>query len=763
MWEIGRKLAKASPDLAESNNQQLEKMTFSIVWAIGGIYLAWHLPATMAGPDLVRWNTWIITGIVGSVCLGTLILVRKQLLIAQLWLYCGLLLAITSAILLFRQPYLIILYPLLPFLAMISIGWSGGLLLEGLVVVITLWLRQGTDPVLPSVAYVLWPAAIGGVTFTVGWAASRSFLTVLQWAADGYALARRNMEEARQHRAQLAQRLKDLDKAYYQLDRANAALTAARRAAEDAEQFKTEFVTNVSHELRTPLNLVVGFTEMMMLSPESYDNVLLPGIYRSDLETVFHSAQHMLALVDDILDLARIEVGKIALTREEITIQTLLQETVAMVHDYILAKGLELRIHVDPGTEPVWADRLRIRQVLLNLLVNAARHTSQGWLAVDVSTQDNELLIQVSDTGTGILPKHLPQVFDEFSTIDPPSSEWHSGTGLGLPISKKYVELHHGRMGVESTAGVGTTFWFTLPCAPFDNAPSIPRAERFRPLVRLGASERIVVVVHPDPNTVALFRRYLDGYRVIGAQGIDEGIAMANDLHALAILTDQPIAQQKAPDNLVFFRFSLPSTRSAARRAGVQYSLVKPVSRRELLAAIDYLQVPLHRILIVDDDPEVVRLFDRMLRFHGQDCICIGAYNGDEALKRMREARPDLVLLDLIMPEVDGQTVLSLMAADPSLSDIPVILVSAHGQDPSELRMTDSIHIERSPGFELGELIQALSSTLDSLTPGWYDLAHRDSTHQEALFGKQALRGMSQPPTPAPTEVHSGLSRQSQG
>jgi CheY-like chemotaxis protein len=443
----------------------------------------------------------------------------------------------------------------------------------------------------------------------------------------------------------------------------------------------------------------------------------------------------MLALVDDVLDLARIEVGRIALTREEVKLDALIHETVAIVRDYIVAKGLDLRIHVGDLVEPVWIDRLRIRQVLLNLLVNAARHTTHGRIAVDATAEQDEILISVTDTGMGISTQDLPQVFQEFRTTEQPFSEWHSGTGLGLPISKKFVELHRGRMGVESTQGIGTRFWFTLPCTPYKSERPTQGRERYHPLVRLGASERIVVVVHPEPSTVSLFRRHLDGYRVIGAGHVEEGIALAGEVRALAILTDQARPAGHIPEDLLWVRFSLPSGGALARRLGAQYLLVKPVARRELLAAIAYLQVPTRRILIVDDDPEVVRLFRRMLHAQLKECDYVEAYSGAEALRRMRATRPDLVLLDLVMPEVDGQTVLAAMAADPVLAGIPVILVSARGQDQANLRVTDAIQIERPYGFELGELIQALCAALNALAPGWYGLDTHAPMHPKVLAG----------------------------
>jgi CheY-like chemotaxis protein len=198
---------------------------------------------------------------------------------------------------------------------------------------------------------------------------------------------------------------------------------------------------------------------------------------------------------------------------------------------------------------------------------------------------------------------------------------------------------------------------------------------------------------------------------------LDEGIRLAEEIQAVALLIDNTEEREISTTTMVI-RCPLPNTQSVATDLGVEELLVKPVSRHELLAAVDRLNHPIERALIVDDDPEVVRLFRRMLRTRVPVHNILEAYNGAEALQRLEEERPDLVLLDLVMPEVDGHTVLSKMAIDPRFTRIPVILISAKGQDHINLRLSGSVKISKPDGFELGEIVQALKATCDALAPG---------------------------------------------
>lgn len=769
----------ASPSSQVAYAQTLEELATQtarrLIIMVTALYLLFHIIATARWPLTLGGTTWLVTLVVaGSGLCGYALLARHRLAALLLWL-AGLTAAIGVALLLFHRPEVSFFSVLLPLLAMATIGWLGALWVGGLVGLLLAWLTANSAL----------PAGYGGavllgcaITTLISWVSAQGLTTALAWTFGGFAQAQANTDEARQHRAQLARLVKELDQAYYQLERSNAALVAARHAAEEAEHFKTEFVTNVSHELRTPLNLIVGYSELMMTSPESYAGVPIPGPYRIDLNAVHRSAQHLLALVDDILDLARIEVGRLALAREEVAIDWLINDTVGLVRDYVTAKGLNLQMEIASDLPPAWIDRLRIRQVLLNLLVNAARHTEQGFVRVSATTQATavtrdghpatatgpaaEILICVQDSGRGISKSDLQKIFTEFRTTDAPFSQWHSGAGLGLPISKKFVELHQGRMGVESSVGEGTSFWFTLPTvtsAPPDQSTTDP--ERYHPLVRLNAVERIVIVVHPDGTVANLLKRYLTGYQVLAVTdpeaGLAKGLDLAHEVKALAIVTSKPIDEAALPDhaaNVLLFHCALPDTRQVVSQFGVDNVLIKPVGHQELLDAVDALELPLQRILIVDDEPEVVRLFRRILRARVPMENCLEAYNGREALALLHQRKPDLVLLDLMMPEVDGRALLAQMAADPALAAIPVILISARGQDQENLHVAGPVQVIRPAGQELGQVIQLLALMLDGLTVGWQQLATNGPTSVTTPLVAPASADTRPHPATGPDGVH---------
>jgi signal transduction histidine kinase/CheY-like chemotaxis protein len=724
--------SRADPEFARATGELMQSTTRNLIVTTGAIYFLWHLVATLAWPDRLGGRVWLTTLAVLGTCGLAYWLLERNLLASQVVWQVGLALSILLAVQLFRQPMIAALCALLPLVSTVTIGWPAGLAAEAAVVAIGLWLagRPDLQPFpSPYVAGIVIGGAFAGL---LGWASERTLLTITQWSVESFAEAQRNMDEARQHRAQLARVLKDLDHAYYRLQRANAALVAARKAAEDAERFKAEFVTNVSHELRTPLNLIVGFSEMMVTAPESYDGLQLPGPYRSDLNTLYQSARHLLALVDDVLDLARIEVGRIALARDEVDVAALVFESVEMVRDYVAAKGLELQVNVAPDLPPLWIDRLRIRQVLLNLLVNAARFTEQGWIRLEASREGEEVLVRVTDTGRGIPKQDLPKIFDEFRSTEQPVSTWHSGTGLGLPISRKFVELHGGRMDVESVYTQGSSFWFSLPCAAAPVDPSRWVGPGRQPLPPLGASERIVVVAHEDAQVATLLQRYLDGYRVISVADPGKAAALIDEVKPVALVSDGRQPPPAAAPDLLTVRCPLPSGRRAALALGADDFLVKPVSRQDLWAAIDRLGRPVRRILIADDDPEVVRLYRRMLRTRIPGRDCLEAFNGEETLLRAREEAPDLVLLDLMMPVVDGIGVLERMSADPALAGIPVIIVSARDQDQASLPIPGAIQVSRGEGFQLGEVVRTLKALFSALAPGWHPSGSMEPAPAEA-------------------------------
>jgi signal transduction histidine kinase len=714
----------------------------SLILVIGGLYLAGFVAVTaLWWPNETAWAIWGVSPLFALTWLLTLWLLPKKILWSQVAWQVGLSVLITVSIYVFRVPEIAFAYALLPLMAVVTVGWLAGVIVEGGIVVLTLWLwRTPVGPLIPA-GYA--PAIIlgGAITLALGWSATRSLFTVIHWTLFGLRRAEENLEETRQHRAQLYQIKKDLEQAYYRLGRTNAALVGAWKAAEDAERLKTEFVTKVSHELRTPLNLIIGFSEMMATAPESY-GVPLPGPYRSDMNALHYSAQHLLALVDDVLDLARIEIGKISLVREESEIVPLVAEATNMLHDYVTAKGLELRVSIAHDLPRLWLDRLRVRQVLLNLLVNAARFTEHGSISVDVTRQGDEVLVRVTDTGRGIPAADFPRIFEEFHTTAQARSTWHSGSGLGLPISRKFIELHRGHMGVESAENQGTSFWFTLPCLLPSGANELPTTlDRPRPIAQLGDIQHTIVVAHDDPGSLTLLRRYLESYQVVGASTLPVAIALAEQHKAIAIVTGEEVqVPQVAPADLLVIQCPLPNSKQMAADLGAHELLVKPVSADALQTAMERLGRPPRKVLIADDDPDIVRLFRRMLQPHvdsrsGGSAQFLEAYTGEEALGVMRAERPDLVFLDAMMPDVNGYEVLAQVAADPVLAGTPMILVSAHAQDYASLRLPGSIQVARRAGFETGEIVEALEALLRALVPAGYHLGATEPTHAAASAG----------------------------
>ncbi|MBC8075386.1 MAG: response regulator, partial [Chloroflexales bacterium] len=575
-------------------------------------------------------------------------------------------------------------------------------------------------------------------------------------ALRSYTEARQHLEAAQRHRAQLAQMVQHLDHAYYRLERSNTALVAARKAAEEAERFKAEFVVHLSHELRTPLNLIAGFSDVMLTSPESYGNVVLPGPYRSDVLAVKRSARHLLDLADDILNLARIETGRIVLAREELALVTLIAEATDTVRDYIAAKGLDLHLCVAPDLPPVTVDRLRTRQVLLNLLVNAARFTVHGSISIEAELREACVLVRVRDTGCGIRAAELPSVFEVFHTSNATGATWSHGAGLGLPISREFVELHGGQMGVESVLGAGTTFWFTLPCAPTAPTVHTPGLAVRRPYVPLTATEPVIVVAGAAQQLESLLKHALDGYHVVTSLVADDSAQLAAELQAVAVVSPTLLGVQGDVPVIVC---PLSDNAQAAQLLGANDLLLKPVDRAGLLESVDRLQRPIERVLIVDDDADIARLFRRFLATRLPEQHCLYAPTGQEALQILASEPIDLVLLDLMMPDADGREVLAQIRATPALAALPVIVVSALSPAERVMQLTGPITITRRGELEIGDALRIVEAVLSALRGARAPDAH---THRAGAATPTALPAWPDSPPPqalAPNPARAAPSR----
>jgi signal transduction histidine kinase/CheY-like chemotaxis protein len=698
-------------------NQQLREWRMAtlrlFVILTAGAYFVWQFTMTFPN-EAALFRTFAVAPAAVTLLGVTYLLLRRESEAAAFVFVGGGLLVISWAIAALRAAEAAMLYPLLTLTAAFVLQPLWGLLTSAIsLVLLELLARSLPGVVAPD---LIWWVAVSSCLSVIGvWALMHRLFQALNWYVASYAEAESHLQEAREHRAQQVQAFKQLDAAYYRIERISAALQIAWKAAEEAERSKMELAANISHELRTPLNLIAGYSELMMSSPGSYRGIALPEPYRGDISAIYRNAQHLLALTDDVLDLARTEVRRLALAREEVDIHQLVREAVGLVREYVDAKGIELQLDIPDQPWILEVDRLRIRQVLLNLLANAARMTERGQIRVEVRHQATSMRISIADTGPGIAPEQLPGLFQRFNPLDQPRSV-HSGTGLGLWLSKQLVELHGGDMGVESTLGIGTTFWFTLP-----HATSVSHhSDGWSLSLQVPLSyhnERVLILAHRDSRMARLLERRLTGVRIEMTDDITAALELAHQIKATAIITDAASPSQSITGPVPIVRCPLFDPGSLSHHLGVDDYLVKPVSRDDLLRAIRSLARPVRRILIVDDDTRMVRLLQRMLASEQDGYVVATAHNGEEALTQMQSEPPDLLLLDLVMPNLDGFGVLKRMATVPALANVNTIIISARDEEEIAVPMGTTISVLKGDGFQSGEVTAILNAVVSALTP----------------------------------------------
>jgi signal transduction histidine kinase/CheY-like chemotaxis protein len=574
---------------------------------------------------------------------------------------------------------------------------------------------------------VLLPIFLTYITAITTWLGSRQMHMALAWTQNSYVQANDLLTQLRDERMHLASTLKMLDEAYYRITRLNHALIEARSVAETARRLKAEFAANISHELRTPLNLIIGFSETMANAPETYRNVTWSPILRGDVDQIYRSSRHLSALIDDILDLSALEAQQLGLTLQEGSIAGVVQEAADVVRDLYRAKRLYLNLDVPPDLPRLRMDITRIRQVLLNLLSNAIRFTREGGVTIEASLVGSDIQISVIDTGIGIAAADMNRVFEEFGQVDGALNRVQEGTGLGVPLSKRLIELHGGRLWLESKPGSGTTFYFAIPVTSDSWRPpaNIDSSQlNARPQAHTTSGRDALVVVEPDPLLLRTIRRHMSGYDVIEIKNGDEIAKVIEDYQPVALLMDsqdvagkveEPAWALAAPATMPIITVSIPGSVKSARALGVPNYLIKPVSREQLLDAIDELGRTIQTILIVDDDPRLVELLSRMLQSGGLDYRLLKAHSGSEALDLMRQHKPDLVLLDMVMPALGGIDVLHTMKQDTALVGIPVIIISAQPPEDAGPDIGLFLHVTRPAKTSITEVLGCLKALIEGL------------------------------------------------
>jgi signal transduction histidine kinase/DNA-binding LacI/PurR family transcriptional regulator/AraC-like DNA-binding protein len=474
-----------------------------------------------------------------------------------------------------------------------------------------------------------------------------------------------------------------------------------RRLAEEADCLKSRFLATVSHELRTPLTLIVGMVEMI-LAQDPLNQSARTLAHARDLQSIRTSAQHLARLIGDVLDLSSSQAGELRLVCEPLNLAKLLHETVLLSESVVREKGLAWRAEIPSALPTVWADRTRLKQVILNLISNAAKFTEQGEVVLTVNVEENTVVFSVSDTGMGIPVAEQDTIFNEFRQSERTTQRGYGGMGLGLAISRRLVELHGGKIGLCSTGedGAGSTFYFTLPIMPdavvhFNNSED--RSQTVL-LLTEGASGL-------DPLHAHLTQR---GFRVValdvantpnwltqvvsappGAVVLDKQPADEHGWELIKLLKQNPVTR----DIPVVF-YNLVDEQNRGSVLELDY-LIKPASSGELTQALRRQGVGLagkqdgKTILVVDDDSGILDLHARLVEAHVLGSRVLKARHGREAMEIMAKTKPDLVLLDLMMPEMDGFAVLEAMRQRDELRCVPVIVLTAQiltGPDMNRLQ-----------------------------------------------------------------------------
>jgi signal transduction histidine kinase/CheY-like chemotaxis protein len=473
-----------------------------------------------------------------------------------------------------------------------------------------------------------------------------------------------------------------------ELEAANQELKIANLKIREADRLKSEFLANMSHELRTPMNAIIGFTRLVRR--KSAD--LLPLRQRENLEKVEISANQLLALINDILDLSKIEAGKMSVNIMPFDLAPLVDTCFATVESMVKGGWVRLLKEVPDDLPEVLSDQDKLKQIIINLLSNALKFTEEGEVKLSAALEDASLRIAVSDTGTGIPSDALEYIFDEFRQADGSSTRKHGGTGLGLSITKKLTHLLGGTVDVSSVEGEGSTFTVTLPLTMRDEeAP----AEALRPDEETRASvemkgKKVLLAIDDDPNVLILLKQNLEDeeYYVVGALNADEGIRKAKEIHPFAITLDILMPQKDgwgvlsdlkadpATRDIPIIVLSIIDNKEIGFSLGAFDYLVKPVKKEAIMSALQRIPgVPAKRVLVVDDEPDAVDLLTQILQDEGYQVK--GAYSGEEALRALDAAPYDIILLDLLMPEMDGFEVIQQVKANPRWRDIPIIVVTA--------------------------------------------------------------------------------------
>ncbi len=489
----------------------------------------------------------------------------------------------------------------------------------------------------------------------------------------------------------VSQRTQELQNANQELARAN--------------KLKSEFLANVSHELRTPLSAIIGFSQILL---DQIDGPLNEEQHQ-DIQQVNRSGQSLLNLINQILDLSKIEAGKMELSAERLELAGLVNSVLDSIRPLAEQKGLRIETRFPLSLPAVEADPVRLKQILINLLSNAVKFTDRGHIEVFAQPSGRMVRIAVKDTGIGISGDSQKVIFEEFVQGDGSSTRRHGGTGLGLSIVRKLVEMHGGAITVVSEPGQGSTFMFTLPAWASGTVAALPPARprrAHRP--SQGLPGNVILVVDDDASVRQLIARHLEqeGWKTVQASNAADAVQLAHECRPVLMTLDvmmpdasgwwvlEKLREDPETAGLPVLVVTIIEDQRLMLALGASDYLAKPYDRAALVEKVHHLLPQLNgkRVLVVDDDPEARILLAKILGEEGARVEL--ASDGNQAMLSVTQTPPDLVLLDLMMPGMSGFEIVARMRALPVTAQVPVIIVSAKELSAEDILTLDG-HIQR--------------------------------------------------------------------
>ena len=478
------------------------------------------------------------------------------------------------------------------------------------------------------------------------------------------------------------------------LVRATAAAQEARTTAEEANRTKSAFLANMSHELRTPLNAIIGYSEMLQEDARDMGEENLVA----DLQKIHGAGKHLLGLINDVLDISKIEAGKMDLFLETIDVGGMIDDVVSTIKPLVQKNGNTLHVECEENLGPMRADATKVRQALFNLLSNACKFTDRGAITLRVSRERGNgagfFVLRVSDTGIGMSPDQIKKLFKAFSQADASTTRKYGGSGLGLAITRHFCQMMGGDVTVESEQGKGSTFIVKLPAVVVSARPEklettiVLKEPRFTEPPP-GAST--ILVIDDDPTVHDLMRRFLtkEGFRVAIAPDGKDGIRLARELKPDLITLDVLMAEMDGWSVLTALKadpeiadipviiLTMFDDKEMGFALGATDYMTKPINRDRLVNVLrkhHQGQQPCH-VLVVEDEPSIRQMVRRVLEKEGW--AVREAENGQAGLQAVAESKPAVILSDLMMPVMNGFDFIRELRKNKEWRDIPVVILTA--------------------------------------------------------------------------------------